>query len=148
LEPVLPEGYIVEVPSPAVDWWKRAASRLSQGRLLAIDYGLDLSEMMAPERTSGTLRAYRNHKLQPDPLQDPGQQDLTCHVPFPWIEEAGLVSGLSTEMLVTQEKFLTRIAAAIPVQRWTHEKIRQFQTLTHPDHFGRSFKVFVQRKGG
>ena len=29
---------------------------------------------------------------------------------------------------------------------WTPERTRQFQTLTHPEHLGRSFRVLVQSR--
>jgi hypothetical protein len=29
---------------------------------------------------------------------------------------------------------------------WTPARTRQFQTLTHPEHFGRAFRVLVQSR--
>jgi SAM-dependent MidA family methyltransferase len=31
---------------------------------------------------------------------------------------------------------------------WSASRTRQFQTLTHPEHLGRAFRVLVQSKGG
>jgi len=148
---VLPDGYIVEISLAAEEWWSRAARSLQCGKLLAFDYGFGVAESLIPERSHGTLRAYRQHKQVTDVLADPGEQDITAHVNFPRIEEVGATVGLKTELFETQGKFLTTIAAEAwkPEAKfgpWDQKRTRQFQTLTHPQHLGRSFRVLIQSR--
>jgi SAM-dependent MidA family methyltransferase len=39
-----------------------------------------------------------------------------------------------------------RISKTDPAFEWTPSRTRQFQTLTHPEHLGRAFRVLVQSK--
>jgi SAM-dependent MidA family methyltransferase len=118
--------------------------------LVTFDYGLEAEEFLDPGRGHGTLRAYRDHNLLNDPLVDPGQQDLTTHVNFTAIRMAGEHAGLHTELMDSQSSFLTRVATRIwPSSNeslWTAARVRQFQTLTHPQYLGRSFRTLVQRR--
>ena len=148
---VLPDGYTLEISATAEKWWSDAARSLQHGKLLAFDYGFGAEEMISPGRHNGTLRGYRDHKQVEDILADPGQQDITAHVNFARIEEVGLAAGLATELFETQGRFLTRLAAEAwkPEAKfgaWDQKRTRQFQTLTHPEHLGRSFRVLVQSR--
>lgn len=152
LESVLPDGFVREVCPSAADWWREAARVLGCGRLVTFDYGLLAEELLVPERLNGTLRAYSRHRLSSDVLSDPGDQDITAHVDFSAIQQAGESAGLQTETFATQSQFLTQIAAKIlggevRFGEWTPERTRQFQTLTHPEHLGRAFRVMVQSRG-
>jgi SAM-dependent MidA family methyltransferase len=146
---VLPHGFTTEISPVAVEWWQKAAGVLGQGKLLAIDYGLAASEFILPERSQGTLRSYSKHRHGGDLLADPGKQDITAHVNFSAIQAAGEARGLRTDRFVSQEKFLTGIVEQTSMQQnefcqWDATRRRQLQTLTHPQHLGRSFRVLVQ----
>src|SRR5438093_2523833 len=135
----LPNEFSIEVCPAAEQWWRAAARVLQRGKLLTIDYGLTAEELLLPERTQGTLRAYQGHHVSSDLLASPGQQDLTAHVNFPAIQAAGESAGLNTEAFLTQEQFLTRIAAQVwkgepGFGEWFAQRTRQFQTLVHPEH--------------
>jgi len=148
---VLPDGFTTEVCPAAENWWREAAAWLPHGKLLTFDYGLESEEFFTPQRANGTLRAYHRHRVSDDLLARAGEQDLTAHVNFTTIKRAGESAGLRTETDTSQSSFLTDI-----VQRawredsgfgsWTPEHTRQFQTLTHPDHLGRAFRVLVQSR--
>ncbi len=145
---VLPDGYVMELCPVATSWWREAAASLVSGRLMTIDYGGVLEELLSPARHTGTLRAYSGHRVGADVLTNPGEQDITAHVNFTEIVQTGEAAGLRTEMFTTQSQFLTEIARGL----WTGkdslppQKVRQFQTLTHPEHLGRPFKVLVQSR--
>jgi SAM-dependent MidA family methyltransferase len=148
---VLPDGFTTEVSPAATAWWRRAARALKTGHLLTIDYGLNAEEFFAPERKNGTLRAYRQHHSSSDLLRNIGEQDLTAHVNFTALTQAGEEVGLRTAALLSQTKFLTQIAEqtwqkGAPFREWSPEDVRQFQTLTHPEHLGRSFRVLIQSR--
>lgn len=148
---VLPDGFTLDICPAASEWWRQAADVLRCGKLLTIDYGCFAEDFLLPRRAKGTLRAYRRHTLSPDPLSDPGEQDLTAHVNFSALRQAGEASGLITEALIIQTEFLTGIAEKIwtggsAFGPWTPKHTRQFQTLTHPEHLGRAFQVLIQTR--
>jgi SAM-dependent MidA family methyltransferase len=150
LESVLPDNYTVETSPAAEKWWREAAGILLHGKLLAIDYGFTAGEMFSPARTRGTLRAYSRHHVTTDILADPGEQDLTAHVNFSAIQKAGEEAGLKTENFCTQPQFLTHILEKAVKDEsfgeWNASRARQFQTLTHPEHLGRAFRVLIQSR--
>ena len=161
---VLPDGYTIETCPAAESWWREAANILGHGKLLTIDYGFTADELFSPGRTRGTLRAYFRHHAGDDILANVGEQDLTAHVNFSAIQAAGESAGLRTEMFSTQSQFLTRILEKASKDNslgelvspksdggesedgWTAAQARQFQTLTHPEHLGRAFRVLVQSR--
>ena len=150
LESVLPDGYTIETCPAAEDWWREAANVLGHGKLLTIDYGFTADELFSPSRTRGTLRAYFRHHAGDDLLANVGEQDLTAHVNFSAIQAAGESVGLRTEIFSTQSQFLTQILGKASKDdsfgEWNTNQTRQFQTLTHPEHLGRAFRVLVQSR--
>jgi SAM-dependent MidA family methyltransferase len=150
LEPVLPDSYTIETSPTAENWWREAAGVLARGKLVTIDYGFAGDEQFSPARTNGTLRAYFRHHVSDDLLDNVGEQDLTAHVNFSAIQKAGEEAGLKTELFSTQTKFLTQIFEKTLADKtfgeWTPARTRQFQTLTHPEHLGRAFRVLVQAR--
>ncbi|MBI5801066.1 MAG: SAM-dependent methyltransferase [Verrucomicrobia bacterium] len=151
LAPLLPDGFILEIAPFAELWWELAAQSLRQGKLLTFDYGHATGDVINPSKPHGTLRAYRDHHQVDDILAAPGTQDITAHVNFAVVQHAGERAGLATVELTEQARFLTRIAQRTMQQpaafgEWHGERVRQFQTLSHPDHLGRSFSVLVQER--
>ena len=147
---VFPDGYTIETCPAAESWWREAAGILQSGKLMTIDYGLTADELFSPSRPRGTLRAYFRHHASDDLLANVGEQDLTAHVNFSAIRAAGESVGLRTEIFSTQSQFLTRILEKASQNNspgeWTSAQARQFQTLTHPEHLGRVFRVLVQSR--
>ena len=147
---VLPDGYVFEDSPAAENWWREAAGIFTRGKLLAIDYGFTAAEQFSPARVNGTLRAYQRHRVSDDLLAQPGDQDLTAHVNFSAIQKVGEAAGWPTEIFCTQPQFLTRILQKAVAEKTfaslDAKQIRQFQTLTHPEHLGRAFRVLVQSK--
>ncbi len=151
LRAVLPDGFTTEICPAAAEWWSAAASKLECGRLLTIDYGLLAEEFYAPNRAGGTLRAYAQHRVCDDPLANPSEQDLTASINFTVLQMMGELAGLKSAPLATQAQFLTRIFGATILAKerfaeWSSVRTRQFQTLTHPEHLGRPFRVLVQSR--
>lgn len=152
---VLPDGFTIEHSTEAASWWAAAARALRAGKLLTIDYGLTALERLVPKHAAGTLRAYSNHRASADVLADPGNQDLTAHVNFTQLQGAGERANLRTEGLFTQSDFLTNIAIGTSDElesnlargEWTEGQVREFQSLTHPEHLGRAFRVLIQSRG-
>ncbi len=148
---VLPDEFTTEICPAAEAWWHEAARTLTRGRLLTVDYGLTAEEFFTPERKNGTLRAYQGHRLNSDLLTCPGDQDLTAHVNFSVIQAAGETAGMVTEAFLSQEQFLVAIAKRCWEDKknsngWSADQRRQFQTLIHPEHLGRNFRVLIQSR--
>lgn len=147
---VLPDNYTLEISPAAENWWRNAAGILERGWLMTLDYGLTADELFSPARPRGTLRAYSRHHVSDDVLANPGEQDITAHVNFSAIQKVGEDAGLNTEYFGSQAKFLTEILAAADKTKslgnWGAKQTRQFQTLTHPEHLGRAFRVLVQSR--
>jgi len=150
-EEVLPNGYVtVESPRGEV-FWARVSGALSEGRIMAFDYGLESDAFFVPPRENGTLRAYYHHQIADDLLARVGEQDLTASVNFSNIRKAGKSAGLESEPMLAQEQFLVGVFEQTLKQpdrfpEWTAKRRRQFQTLIHPEHLGRQFKVLQQVK--
>ncbi len=148
---LLPDGYTVEVSPAAERWWSTAANALAAGKLVAIDYGFTREQMLDPARGSGTVRAYRQHQVIRDVLNEPGQWDITAHVDFSMLRAVGEAAGLVTEELVTQSQFLMRVLerglqSGLAWWNWSDAQKRQFKTLVHPEHLGSLFHVFIQSR--
>ena len=147
---VLPNNFTTEISPAAITWWREAAGSLAQGKLMTADYGADAEEFFLPSRVNGTLRGFYRHHFADDMLANAGEQDLTAHVNFSEIRKAGEEAGLASDLYSTQSKFLTPILEKTVKDKtfgeWTPARGRQFQTLTHPEHLGRAFRVLVQSR--
>jgi SAM-dependent MidA family methyltransferase len=144
--PELPDGSgMIHVPNLA-PFWNGVCSSLREGRAVAIDYFLEEEEFFAPPRPHGTLRAYHQHQHSDDLLANVGEQDITVSVNLNELKFAAKASGAKGSEVSSQANFLVRIFEQTLEQpghfpEWTPEKTRQFQTLIHPEHLGRAFKV-------
>jgi SAM-dependent MidA family methyltransferase len=147
---VLPDEYTIEINPAAENWWRAAANGLNSGKLLTFDYGLADDELFSPSRKNGTLRAFFRHQFADDLLANPGEQDLTAHINFSAIQRAGEEAGLKSELFSSQSKFLIQILEKTVKDKnfgeWNFAHTRQFQTLTHPEHLGRAFRVLLQSR--
>lgn len=158
----LEEGQRMEVNLAAVHWIHSLGQKLVRGFALTIDYG-DLAERLySPHRPRGTLLAYRGHVPSEDFFSAPGEQDLTAHVNFSALIEAGTEVGLSFTGFTTQERFLMalgeenefgdlydrdeteaqRLQARLKLKRLVFPG-----GLEGPAGMGNIFKVLVQHRG-
>ena len=104
-----------------------------------------------PACTCGTLQTYARHRAGDDPLDAPGQRDLTTHLDFTSVREAAAAAGLQSLGSARQESYLVHLAHDLlhdlsPEER-NRDFLRQFQTLTHPAFFGSRFHVLEFSKG-
>lgn len=102
----LPACYLSEINLAAPALVKTLAERLQTGMLLFIDYGFGRGEYYHPQRHMGTLRAHYRHHALDDPFYLPGLCDLTAHVDFTAVADAGLEAGLEVCGYTTQANFL------------------------------------------
>ncbi len=102
----LSPGYISEINLAAPALIQTLAERLQSGLILFIDYGFGRSEYYHPQRHMGTLRAHYRHYALDDPFYLPGLCDLTAHVDFTAVADAGFDAGLEVCGYTTQANFL------------------------------------------
>jgi SAM-dependent MidA family methyltransferase len=91
--PQRPAGWCSELHPGLAPWLTDCAAALEEGVLLVIDYALEAFRYYAPQRSAGTLMAYRAQRACSDPLVEPGQWDLTAHLCIESLMAAAEVSG-------------------------------------------------------
>ena len=124
------------------------AVKTSGGAALLIDYGRDTPG------TGNTLQAlYRHQKY--DPLDAPGEHDLTQWADFPAVAGAARAEGVTVSRITTQAQFLramgieARLDALAARNPGQAEKLqRQYHRLMSPDEMGELFKVIAFTSAG
>ncbi|MBN2646376.1 MAG: SAM-dependent methyltransferase [Thiotrichales bacterium] len=145
-------GYETEINLNIGPWLKAVSDSLSQGLVLLIDYGYSRQEYYQPARVMGTLRCHYQHRAHQNPFFYPGLQDITAHVDFTAVAEAGFDAGFKIAGYTTQAHFLMGsglLDMAIDPDADITEQIRlaqQIKTLTLPDEMGETFKVMALTK--
>ncbi|MGH2517564.1 MAG: class I SAM-dependent methyltransferase [Ktedonobacterales bacterium] len=104
-----PDGWRAEICLDAIAWMREVAAIPRRGFVLTIDYGDTARRLYTPERQHGTLAVYTGHQMGVRPLAQPGSQDLTAHVNFTALIEAGRAGGLRMAGLTTQGELLRRL---------------------------------------
>ncbi|MCA9876396.1 MAG: SAM-dependent methyltransferase [Thermomicrobiales bacterium] len=102
-------GDRIEISPAMTAWFAAAAARLERGYVIVIDYGYPAAQLYRAHRLEGTVRAYRAHTVTDDPFAHVGEQDLTAHVDFSALREAGEAAGLTFAGQTTQAAFLTSL---------------------------------------
>jgi SAM-dependent MidA family methyltransferase len=147
--PDLPRGWTTEVCPAMASWLDELVRIPFTGPVLILDYGFTAADHFAPGRSDGTLRRYWRHRMDDKVLEDLGNADLTAHVDFTRLVELAVERGFTVNGCTEQGRFLTRLfvdafnrhgQAPDPITQ------RQFHTLTHPVHMGRTFHALGLRK--
>jgi SAM-dependent MidA family methyltransferase len=115
----IPPGARVEVSPAAAAWIREVGSRLDRGFAILIDYGDDAIALRSAARPDGTLRAFREHRVSSNWLDEPGEQDLTAHVDFTAVERAAKDAGLRLMSRMEQAKYLLALGAIERLERRT-----------------------------
>jgi SAM-dependent MidA family methyltransferase len=146
----LPIPYISEINLAAEAWVHSIAEYLQAGVLLLIDYGFPRAEFYHPQRNQGTLMCHYQHRAHDDPLILTGLQDITAHIDFTAIAEAGFDAGLSVLGYTSQAAFLLSNGldelAGTSGATGAREHMglaRQINTLTSPAEMGELYKVIA-----
>jgi SAM-dependent MidA family methyltransferase len=142
-----------EIGLHAEAWVRSVAERLEEGVLLLVDYGFPRAEFYHPQRAQGTLMCHYRQRAHGDPLILVGLQDITAHVDFSGIAEAGSETGLELLGYTSQAAFLIgcglaemeTVAADARAQLIRAQAINK---LTGPHEMGELFKVIALGRGG
>lgn len=139
------EGEVVELCPAAAPIAADIAGRIARfgGAALVIDYGGWYS-------LGDTFQGVKGHRSV-DPLDAPGEADLTAHVDFEALAQAMRGAGAAVSGMTTQGVFLERLgitARAQALARAMQEPalglhIAAHRRLTHPREMGEVFKVIA-----
>jgi len=148
-------GQRAEIGLSAAGWLRDAAVRIAAGMIVTIDYGDVAEELYAPHRMRGTLLCYRKHLAYDNPYIFQGEQDITSHVNFSALIQAGEEAGIRHWTFETQKRFLVRAgildrlqndASSDPFSAAARSN-RAIRQLLWSDGMSELFKVLVQYKG-
>lgn len=152
---LLQEGQQAEINLAAMDMMERLGRWLGRGFVLTIDYGGPADYVYAPHRRKGTIRGYYKQLAIQDPLEHPGEQDLTADVDFTALMRAAEAVGLRTVGLVPQGTFLKHLG----IEALEKEALRGIKGSLEADFaasdirklydaraMGEGFSVLVQAK--
>ena len=150
------EGYRSEVLAQLPYWLQAVIGGLKDGAMLFIDYGYSRGEYYLPQRSDGTLRAFRQHHMMGDVFAYPGLQDITASVDFTALAEAGTGAGFDFAGYCSQASFmignrlpenlaLAESRAADDIAR--HALRQQAKQLTLPSEMGERFQAIGFERG-
>lgn len=146
--------YVSEIGLNATAWVAEWGQRLTQGALLLIDYGLTRHEYYHPGRNGGTLRCHYRQRAHDELFAWPGLSDITAHVDFTAIAEAGHGAGLDVLGYTSQATFLINLGLGelLAARRDADEAsgLRAggaVQMLISPNEMGELFKVIALGRG-
>jgi SAM-dependent MidA family methyltransferase len=153
-DPGLSPGYVSEVNLQLAPWLMSIGGILERGLVLLIDYGYPRREYYHPQRRSGTLMCHYRHRAHDDPFLWPGLQDITAHVDFTAVAEAGSAAGLDVLGYTSQAHFLLDcgldrlLLAAGPTDSADYlRQVRGAKTLILPGEMGERFKCIGLGRG-
>ena len=144
----LPNNYLTEACPAAASLINSLAHCLKQGVILMLDYGFGAAEYYHPQRNQGTLMCHFQHYAHSNPLINLGLQDITAHVNFTAIADAGVAQGLTLAGYCNQASFLINcgmldlLAEVSPSNMAVYAPLAAAaQKLLSPAEMGELFKV-------
>jgi len=143
LEGTLPPGSVTEIHPQAEAFMRTLADRLVRGAAFFIDYGFPEAEYYHPQRSGGTLMCHRAHQSDTDPLQQPGQKDITAHVDFTGLALAAQDAGLDVLGYTSQARFLLNCGITDLLQGADLRTVAHAQKLITEHEMGELFKVLA-----
>lgn len=149
----LPRPYTSELCPGLAEFLRIALAGIERGAALFIDYGYPRREYYHPLRRMGTLVAHRGHRPSPDPLSDPGAQDLSAFVDFSALAEALEALQWTAEGFLSQAECLIGAGlleelAALPARGGAyHAAAAAVKRLILPGEMGERFRVLLAARG-
>jgi len=146
-----PEGdYLSEINPAAEALVENIGRSIVAGAVLFIDYGFPAAEYYHPQRSEGTLMCHYRHRAHAEPFAWPGLTDITAHVDFTAMAEAGERAGLHVAGFTAQAPFLLGCgildglaARGSPEALDYVRAAASVQRLLAPSEMGELFKVLA-----
>ena len=146
-------GYRTEINLKIKDWLKEISEILHEGFVITIDYGYTAKEYYDEERSKGALLCYHKHRMNENPYENIGEQDITAHVNFSSLKKWGEEIGLKTIGYCPQGTYLISLGideVITEIYGNSSEypsEILKIKNLILPQGMGESHKVMIQYKG-
>lgn len=152
----LHEGQRMEIPLEAEQWVADVAEWMSSGLWITLDYGYTHQQLMLPHHRRGSLLCYHHHRVDDNPLQQPGQKDMTAHVHFDSLcteaerlgwETIGLTPQTDFLLMAGMVDLLQEHAGGDPFKNESIKKNRAIRQLMMPDGISGAFQALILAKG-
>jgi SAM-dependent MidA family methyltransferase len=147
VEPPGSQDYLTEIHHQAEAFIRTLGERLKAGAAFFFDYGFPEAEYYHAQRHMGTLMCHRAHLADPDPLDRPGEKDITTQVNFTGIAVAAQDVGLPTLGYATQGRFLINCGIGERMQALPLADQVAAQRLVAEHEMGELFKVIALQRG-
>ena len=134
--------------APKIDMDDMIARKLRRGLVVTCDYGFERRRLVdARVRRYGTLACYSRQRVHRNPLVLLGRQDLTAHVDFTSLREAGEAEGLDTVALSRQALWLLATAVFEDLDGADLRTREEAMGLLDGEGMGEDIRVLVQARG-
>jgi SAM-dependent MidA family methyltransferase len=148
------DDYVAETHDAALAFTRTVCAMLVRGVAFFIDYGFPRHEFYHAQRTQGTLMCHYRHRAHGDPFLYPGLQDLTAHIDFTGIAEAGVEAGAELLGYTSQARFLMNAGITDVLSELDPRDVERFlpaanavQKLVSESEMGELFKVIAFARG-
>jgi SAM-dependent MidA family methyltransferase len=148
------DDYVAETHEAALAFTRTVCAMLTRGAAFFIDYGFPESEYYHPQRVQGTLMCHYRHRAHDDPFLYPGLQDITAHVEFSGIAQAGVETGADLLGYTSQARFLMNAGITEVLGEIDPRDVVRFmpaanavQKLVSESEMGELFKVIAFSRG-
>jgi SAM-dependent MidA family methyltransferase len=148
------ESSTAEVNLDALSWILDVSNVIDRGFVLTIDYGYPARQLYAAWRKQGTLLTFYQHTSGTDPYTRVGRQDITAHIDFTSLAQAGRNVALEPLGFSSQQQFLVALgvqealaggpSAAASLEEYLARR-RAVEALLDPQGLGR-LRVLAQGK--
>ena len=146
--------YVAETHEAAFAFTRTICTMLERGAAFFIDYGFPRHEYYHAQRAEGTLMCHYRHRAHGDPFLYPGLQDITAHVEFSGVAEAGVDTGVDLLGYTSQARFLLNAGITDALGDLDPSDIKRYlpaanavQKLLSEAEMGELFKVIAFSRG-
>ncbi|HEV2855316.1 MAG TPA: SAM-dependent methyltransferase [Thermoanaerobaculia bacterium] len=144
----LQAGQVADLSPGWEPLYRSLARRLGRGLIVTCDYGFERERLLDPRiRSNGTLACYTRQRVHRNPFVKVGEQDLTAHVDFTTLLQAGEAEGLRTGALTRQALWLTACGLFEELQGADATTRQGAMALLDGEGMGEEIRVLVQAKG-
>lgn len=146
LPSIAPEGYRIDLPTGSRALAQRLLSSNWEGIFIAFDYGKSW-EALTHDLPIGTARGYYRHEQKSDIYSNAGEQDITHHICWDWIQDELAANKFCNIVLESQEAFIIKRASRLLATAFTEKSMTpgslksQLRQLIHPSLMGQKFQV-------
>jgi len=151
----MPDGYFSEWNPNLTGWQQDLAAVVQSGFVFCVDYGYSQQEYYRPGRVEGSLLAHVKQQVNEDVLANPGEQDITAHIDFTALKQAGEAVGFESLLWMSQGGWLAQspsVQAFVQSLAGLQDKesmhlMAHAKRMLMPFGMGELFKLLVQSKG-